>query len=328
MLNTPDLYKYTSYNDLLIDIKNNLYKLHHGNYDLVVGIPRSGMVPAYTIGLFLNIHVTDFESFIENKPLKSGLTRNVKYNIENSHDAKRVLIVDDTISSGKQLQLKKDKIPGYLKNKITTLAIYSTLDTDLVDIYFELVGYKRLYEWNIFHRDYLQHACLDIDGVLCVDPSQDEDDDGHKYINFLNNAKPYLLPSYKVHSLVTNRLEKYREQTEAWLKKYNIKYDHLVMLDTPTKATKYKTGIYMDHKANYFNSSSKLEVFIESSEKEAIHIMKKTGKPVLCISTNRMIHPSMKSLIQNNKQSFKSYLRRSLINILPTSLKRFLKRFF
>ena len=88
------------------------------------------------------------------------------------------------------------------------MAIYSTLDTDLVDIYFELVGYKRLYEWNIFHRDYLQHACLDIDGVLCVDPSQDEDDDGHKYINFLNNAKPYLLPSYKVHSLVTNRLEK------------------------------------------------------------------------------------------------------------------------
>lgn len=328
MVNTPDLYKYTSYNDLINDIKKNLYKLHDKNYDLVVGIPRSGMVPSYAIGLFLNIHVTDFESFIENKPLKSGLTRNVKYNIDNSHDAKRILLVDDTISSGKQLQLKKDKIPDHIKNKITSLVIYSTLDSDLVDIYFELVGYKRLYEWNIFHRDYLQNACLDIDGVLCVDPSQDEDDDGEKYINFINNAKPYLIPSYKVHSLVTNRLEKYRPQTESWLKKYNIQYDHLIMLNTPTKTTKYKTGIYMDHKANYFNSNDKLKVFIESSEKEAIHIMKKSGKPVLCVSSNKMIDPTIRSLMQNNKQSLNLYFRRSLINILPNPLKNFLKRLF
>jgi uncharacterized HAD superfamily protein/hypoxanthine-guanine phosphoribosyltransferase len=326
MSNTSDLYKYISYSDLVNDIKKNLNKVHKGNYDLVVGIPRSGMMPAYIIALFLNTHVTDFESFIENKPLESGLTRNIKYSLKKAHDAKRILLVDDTISSGKQLSIKKERIPENLKSTVTSLAIYSTTDTNLVDIYFEMVGYRRLYEWNVFHRDYLKKACLDIDGVLCFDPTEEQDDDGSEYINFIDNAKPYFIPSYKVHSLVTNRLEKYRSQTESWLKKYNVKYDHLIMLDVPNKSSKYNSGMHLDHKANYFNSNKKLEVFIESSYKEAVYIMNKTGKPVLCISTNTMIDPSMKSLLRNNQKSLIHSLKLNIIGMLPISLKNYIKK--
>lgn len=326
MSNISNLYKYTSYIDLLNDIKENFYKIHNGNYDLVVGIPRSGMMPAYIIALFLNTHVTDFDSFLENKPLESGLTRNIKHKLKQAHDAQRILLVDDTISSGKQLSLKKELIPDHLISKITSLAIYSTTETDLVDMYFKLVGYKRLYEWNFFHRDYLKKACLDIDGVLCFDPTEEEDDDGPMYVNFINNAKPYFIPGYKVHSLVTNRLEKYRSQTESWLKKYSIEYEHLIMLDVPNKSAKYKSGMYLDHKANYFNSNKKLEVFIESSHKEAVYIMNKTGKPVLCISTNTMIDPSTKSLLRNNRKSLIHSLRLKFIRMLPISLKNYLKK--
>ena len=55
---------YKTFNDLSVDIKNNLHKIHVGNYDLVVGIPRSGMMAAYVIGLYLNINVTDINSLI------------------------------------------------------------------------------------------------------------------------------------------------------------------------------------------------------------------------------------------------------------------------
>jgi hypoxanthine phosphoribosyltransferase len=58
---------YRSYQDLSDDIKSNIYKLEKYNIDLVVGIPRSGMIPAYMISLILNVNCTDFHSFIENR---------------------------------------------------------------------------------------------------------------------------------------------------------------------------------------------------------------------------------------------------------------------
>jgi len=63
---------YKSYDDLCSDIKNNLSQLYEYDFDLVVGIPRSGMIPAYMIALYLNINCTDLMSFIENKKIKSG----------------------------------------------------------------------------------------------------------------------------------------------------------------------------------------------------------------------------------------------------------------
>lgn len=46
--------------------KNNHHKLHTQKNDLVVGIPRSGIIPAYMIALNLNIDCIDPPSFIKN----------------------------------------------------------------------------------------------------------------------------------------------------------------------------------------------------------------------------------------------------------------------
>ena len=56
-----DNLQYRNYEDL-----NRL--IHHADLhsyrdiDLVVGVPRSGMIPAYMIGLILNLPVIDIES--------------------------------------------------------------------------------------------------------------------------------------------------------------------------------------------------------------------------------------------------------------------------
>lgn len=40
----------------------------------------------------------------------------------------------------------------------------------------------------------LKKACLDIDGVLCVDPTPEENDDGPRYREFLLTPNPYSFP--------------------------------------------------------------------------------------------------------------------------------------
>ena len=43
--------EYRTFEDMSICIRKNMYKLKE-NFDLIVGIPRSGMIPAFMIALF------------------------------------------------------------------------------------------------------------------------------------------------------------------------------------------------------------------------------------------------------------------------------------
>lgn len=54
--------EYRSIVDMNNIIVKNLQKLPH-DIDLVVGIPRSGMLPANLIALYLNKPFTDIDSF-------------------------------------------------------------------------------------------------------------------------------------------------------------------------------------------------------------------------------------------------------------------------
>lgn len=318
--------EYKSFDDLSEDIKKNLYKIHAGNYDLVVGIPRSGMIPAYMIGLYLNIHVMDFNSLLENKPLKKGITRKVKKEISLPQEAQKILLVDDSISTGESMAKIIEEMPDILKSKVTTLAIYSNeVSRDDIDSYLEFVPLPRVFEWNIFHRSLLGQACLDIDGVLCQDPSEEDNDDSSNYISFLLNAKPHIIPTYKVHSLVTSRLEKYRPQTETWLKKHNITYENLIMLDLPDMEARRKLGNHAEHKAKYFRSKSELDIFIESDINQAQKIMELAGKPVYCVDENVMFAPNSLNYVLKNPRKVASTKKARITQYLPNWLKSFLR---
>jgi uncharacterized HAD superfamily protein len=72
------------------------------------------------------------------------------------------------------------------------------------------------------NHQYLKHACVDIDRVLCTDPTHAENDDGENYIRFLENAKPLLRFKKKFGYFVNNRIEKSRSYTENWLLSHDI----------------------------------------------------------------------------------------------------------
>ncbi|QJQ95135.1 MULTISPECIES: phosphoribosyltransferase family protein [Halomonadaceae] len=294
---------YKSFYNLSEDIKKHLYKIHSGGYDLIVGIPRSGMIPAYMIGLYTNLNVIDIDGYIQNRPLKNGLTRQVKNKLCTAHDARKVLLVDDSILSGESMAYILEKLPNDLRERVTSVAIYSDRKNRAdIDFYFEHVPAPRIFEWNVFHHRILSRACVDIDGVLCLDPSEDENDDGKKYLGFLTNAKPHIIPSCRIHSLVTSRLEKYRPQTEEWLKKNGIQYENLIMLDLPSKAERQRLSAHSAHKAAYFKDQSELVLFIDSNVRQAKKIMELTAKPVYCVDNNHMFLPSFLGLVKNKRK--------------------------
>ena len=284
---TPKSLNYKTYQNLIFDIKNNIYKIP-SNTDLIVGIPRSGMIPAYMLGLMLSKQVCSLYEFL-NEDFKTNTTIRVKF----SGEIKNILIIDDSILSGNAYTKAKDLIKQSKLDKlynITYCAIYYKDDNykKFIDIALEKVNSPRIFQWNYLNHCFLQDAAFDIDGVLCKDPLPQENDDGEKYKNFLLNAKPLFIPQYKIPYIITSRLEKYRKETEEWLKNNNVKYDHLIMLNGYTAEERKKLNLHAKFKAEQYKKLKDIQLFIESDKRQAEEISKLTGKLCFCASTDEL----------------------------------------
>lgn len=302
---------YRNINDLNQIILKRLYILPR-DFDLIVGIPRSGMLPANLLALYLNKPYTDLDSFVNGHIYKAG-ARGEAFDMTSF---KKILVVDDSVASGSALQKCKDKL-GQAEGEfdIKYCAIYVIPDKkDLVDYSFELVPLPRYFQWNILNHIVLQKSCFDIDGVLCVDPTNEQNDDGPKYLDFVLNAQPLFIPGCKIGTLVTSRLEKYRKPTEEWLSKNNIQYDKLIMSDLPSMEARQKANNHGAHKAKAYIAEG-ASLFVESSMSQALEINRISKKPVLCTENFEMIYNS-KSLYYNIKsgQTF-PIIKRVLLKI-------------
>ena len=263
-------------------IFNTLYKIPK-DIDIIVGIPRSGMLIGSLLGEYLNKPCIDIYSF--NKKIQNvNLNTASRTPIIDYAKIKKVLLVDDTVFQGTTLHnainfIKKDDYeiitycvfiqPGMSKN---------------CDIYCEEI--EHFIPWNIIKVS-SPEACFDMDGVLCEEVPHEVDDDGIKYQNFIKNSRQLFIPTQKINTIVTGRLEKYRSITEEWLRKHNIKYDRLVMLNVPNNIERSKINVGA-YKADVYNKLG-LPLFIESSIDEAVIIKRLTNKPVFCTSICNLI---------------------------------------
>lgn len=267
------------------------------DFDLIVGVPRSGMLPANLLSLYLNRPYTDIHSFMNGQIYKAG-ARGQFFDIK---QFKKILVVDDSVASGAALQECKENLKQLeTEFDIKYCAVYVIPGKEKsVDYYFETVPLPRYFQWNILNHTTLEKACFDIDGVLCADPLPEQNDDGEKYIDFILNAPPLFIPGSKIGTIVTSRLEKYREQTEIWLKANNVKYNDLVMLDLPDMEARQKANNHGTHKAKAYMSKPYV-LFVESEYGQAMEINRISKKPVLCTENFEMIFKS-ESLMYNLK---------------------------
>jgi len=287
---------YRSVGDLSQLISHSMHKIPR-DAEIIVGIPRSGMLTASIIALKANLPLTDLYSFLRNDELRRGKTRSYKLShLVHPQDARKILLVDDSVSTGSSLAEAKGRLKEFIAagGEVVTLAAYAERRSgDLVDIHFDLVGHPRMFEWNVMHHPRLIDACMDIDGVLCVDPTEEENDDGPRYLEFINNARPLIIPTIKVKRLVTSRLEKYRQPTEAWLARHGVQYGSLHMVDLPSAGERRRLKIHHKFKANVYASDIESTLFVESEPGQAIEIMRRTNKPVYCTEDNQMYVPGV-----------------------------------
>jgi uncharacterized HAD superfamily protein/hypoxanthine phosphoribosyltransferase len=259
------------------------------DFDLIVGIPRSGMLPANLLSLYLSRPYTDLGSFINGHIYKAG----ARGQFIDTKEYKKILVVDDSIASGSAMEKCRESLKELAKDfSISYCAIYVIPGKEkTVDHYFEVVPLPRYFQWNVLNHTSLEKACFDIDGVLCVDPTEDQNDDGEKYLDFVRNAPPLFIPGAKIGTIVTSRLEKYRKDTEAWLEANHVKYNQLVMLDLPDGEARKRANNHAQHKASAYLAKSYV-LFIESSLHQAVEINRISKKPVLCTENFEMIFDS------------------------------------
>lgn len=282
--------KFRTFFDLNHAISYGLYRIPR-DIDLIVGIPRSGMMVASIISLYLNLPLTDLDAFCTKKGIYScGNTKRRDDWIFDLNKVHKILLVDDSASSGKSAVEALEKIKQSTNSvDVCFLICYVTPTTkDIPDIYLEEIDSPRMFEWNYLHHTHLKFICFDLDGVLCLNPTREQDDDGEEYLNFLKHAALRVAPSREIGYIVTSRLEKYRKQTEEWLSNNGIKYKHLIMMNFNTKEEKTLANINGIFKGEFFKGLTDSYLFIESDPVQASQIAAISQKMVFCTSNHKV----------------------------------------
>jgi uncharacterized HAD superfamily protein/hypoxanthine phosphoribosyltransferase len=285
------MYGYVSIAQLSVAIRSQLYRVSR-DVDLIVGIPRSGMIPAYLLGLYLNRGIVDLETFLADGVAAHGATRALARGLPHLHEAQHVLLVDDSMASGASMQraLARIHTSRYAGKISTCAAIVTPAQYRSVDIAFLTVPHPRIFEWNAFHHACVEQACFDLDGVLCVDPEEHDNDDGARYELFVKTARPLFQPTQRIGHIVSARLEKYRTATEQWLARHGIRYGALHLVDLPNKAERIRQQAHCAHKIRVYRETG-AALFYESNIGQAHEIARGSGKPVLCVDTMTMVLP-------------------------------------
>lgn len=319
---------FITYSDLNNDVVSNLHRIP-GDVDLVVGVPRSGLLVASIIALYINKPLSDIESFVNHKILSVGKTKNNDGNPSSFDDIKKVLVVEDSINSGNSIiEVKNQILEANMNIQVVYLAAYiRSSKKKWVDIWFECIDDDRVFEWNYMQNLNLSCACVDIDGVLCVDPTEEQNDDGERYKDFLKNAIPLLHPTERINCIVSSRLNKYRFETEQWLSEHGIQYNHLYLMDVESAEERRLRGNHGRFKAKVFKDRADCKWFIESDPLQAEYISGVTGKLVFCTLNQTKYNAGKKEAIKNNlKTVYPRIIGAKMKRILPRSVKSLFRK--
>lgn len=252
---------FVSYEELHRDVISFCQKLPP--LQMVVGVPRSGLMVASLISLHLNIPLGC---------VRNGRIVDLGGGVRLTRPTGRVLVVDDSMDTGNALEtvrreLEQDTLWGVIYKSGSEYHFKGDL------LYERTVPSPRIFEWNLLNTKTVENACVDIDGVLCDDP---EEYTREALEIHYPTALPRFTCHYTIGQIVTSRHERNRDATVVWLRRYGIQYKKLTMRRDTDDPAEYKAWEYLH---------SPQTLFFESDDAQARYIQEKTGKPVLCTDT-------------------------------------------
>jgi uncharacterized HAD superfamily protein/hypoxanthine phosphoribosyltransferase len=279
---------YRSYADMSRAISENVGILP--DVDFVVGIPKSGIVPATMIATVKNVTFLDLDSFLFSQSRRKG--RRMQSN-GSGEDLPRVLVVDDSVNTGAEFRRVQKRIAALETDfAVTYCAVFGLPDKTKSaprHIVLERVPQPRVFQWNYRNHIIAESACFDLDGVLCEDPTAHDNDDGPRYLDFLLNARPLFIPQKQISAIVTSRLEKYREPTMEWLEANGVLYKELIMLDLPSAEERRRLKAHAPFKASVYSTRDDI-LFVESNHKQALDIALATDKCTIATETDAFFY--------------------------------------
>ena len=173
----------------------------------IVGVPRSGMIPAAAIASKLHLPLYTIRDW---EVIPAGAGFRTGWGTPNG-DAGRCVFVDDTLHNGYTFRTLRER--RLLRDEHLTAVVYA-IDPSQVDFHQHVLPTPHFLEWNLLNTAYVQHLATDFDGIICHNPPHQE--------------RPKFLPRHSaVKTIISARPEAEREQAAAWLARYGVRYQAL-----------------------------------------------------------------------------------------------------
>lgn len=263
--------------------------------DLVVGVPRSGLIPAALISTYLALPLTDVNGFLEGRLLRSAPGADQRVDeAEIVRRARRVLIIDDSVGHGSEMRRVRARLAGMEAHRsLHFAAVFAAPDAaSVVDVAFEELARGRFFSWNLMHHEALEQSCVDGDRLLWSAAVGGEHAGQHDDADIEDEAAvaPLWRPTIELGWIVTEQPEGRRAATEAWLCDTGIRFRHLVMPEHPLEANEDGAAF----KAEVYRRSG-ARLFLTADPGVARYVTRRVGRPTIAVSAQRMFTPSRRA---------------------------------
>ncbi len=256
----------------------------------IVGVSRSGVLPASMLALLLH--------------LPWSIVRQSKGDIIDGGNGWRltgrvggngpVVVIDDTCMTGNSFKHVMPIVRKEFPQAIAAAVYVNPRARVKPELYARELPHPHLLEWNVMNSILTPSCAFDFDGILCHDCPAGSDDDGPKYLEFLRTATPrYPVRKVKIPLIVTARLEKYRGETEAWLAAHGMSVDKMIMGPWGSLLERSRVDIGEwkgQHFATFLENKKgiKPKLFIESDARQAKRIAEVSGGFCVCPDAGRV----------------------------------------
>lgn len=277
--------------DLTATCLANLDRVRALEPDAIVGIPRAGMAPATILASMLGLPLADLWSFCDGRALRAG---DVRAKHRARCEAKRILLVDDASGYGRSMTAAVEQAEA-ARPGVTVLPCTVYADPEAVPLFalaMEPLAKPRLFQWMWWRSGKLTHCCIDIDGVICPDPTSAQKATPEAYRRFIANAPLLYCPAKPVGAFVTGRSAAYRSDTAEYFRRHSVAYGALVMREGERLTRTVEA--HAEHKAAYYKRAD-AALFIESDNRQAAIIAEMARKDALCIANGRMYRGGRKT---------------------------------
>lgn len=270
------------YKDLLNKTRELLPDLAGVRATGIIGMPRSGMLPASIIAMELALPLLAYD-----RTTKSiyNIGEGRRRGLLDGSKREKYILVDDSVCSGEQMLSAIKALSEVLGHKKTvTCSIFANPGAKYTP---HIVGARysppHFFEWNVFQNFMTEKIAFDMDGIICADPPPIAWSEGKEYEEWIRNPQLLHVPITKNGVVVISaRSERFRRETEDWLNAAGIKVKALILCNNSLVKTPENVGKWKAEKILQARIEHGISYYMESSYLISREISSRVGIPVIC----------------------------------------------